>query len=71
MFDASWLTVRPFLCSIVAWIVRDGREAFPEGVREMEVVKKRIAIDMDEVVADTLGKLLECYNRDYADTVTV
>ncbi|MEF3306338.1 5' nucleotidase, NT5C type [Paenibacillus sp. GYB003] len=32
--------------------------------------KKRIAIDMDEVMADTLGKMIECYNRDYGDTIT-
>ncbi|PYI51547.1 5' nucleotidase, NT5C type [Paenibacillus flagellatus] len=37
----------------------------------METAKQRIAIDMDEVVADTLGKLLHCYNRDYEDTVTI
>lgn len=32
--------------------------------------KPRIAIDMDEVMGDTLGKMLACYNRDYADTIT-
>ncbi|MBD2864239.1 MULTISPECIES: 5' nucleotidase, NT5C type [Paenibacillus] len=37
----------------------------------MDAVKPRIAIDMDEVMGDTLGKMLECYNRDYADCLTV
>lgn len=37
----------------------------------MGTKKQRIAIDMDEVMADTLGKMIECYNRDYNDTVTV
>ena len=36
----------------------------------MENVRPRIAIDMDEVMADTLGKMIECYNRDYNDTIT-
>ncbi|WP_233531478.1 5' nucleotidase, NT5C type [Paenibacillus alkalitolerans] len=30
---------------------------------------KRIAIDMDEVIADTAGTHLEWYNRDYGDCV--
>lgn len=37
----------------------------------MDVQKKRIAIDMDEVMADTVGKLLRCYNRDYDDCITM
>jgi 5'(3')-deoxyribonucleotidase len=37
----------------------------------MGEARKRIAIDMDEVMADTLGKMLECYNRDYGDTLTI
>ncbi|MDF2722716.1 MAG: 5(3)-deoxyribonucleotidase [Paenibacillus sp.] len=36
----------------------------------MERSKQRIAIDMDEVMADTLGKMIHCYNRDYNDTIT-
>lgn len=37
----------------------------------MELGKQRIAIDMDEVMADTLGKMLQRYNRDYDDTITL
>lgn len=31
---------------------------------------KRIAIDMDGVIADHLTKLVDCYNRDYQDNLT-
>jgi len=31
---------------------------------------KRIAVDMDEVMADTLTRWLECYNRDFGTTIT-
>jgi 5'-nucleotidase len=31
---------------------------------------KRIAVDMDEVMADTLTRWLECYNRDFSTTIT-
>lgn len=34
-------------------------------------MKKRIAIDMDEVIADAATKHLDLYNRDYNDNVTV
>lgn len=37
----------------------------------MRDTRQRIAIDMDEVMADTLGKMLECYNRDYDDVITL
>lgn len=30
----------------------------------------RVAIDMDEVMADTLTRWLECYNRDFGTTIT-
>ena len=33
-------------------------------------MKKRIATDMDEVLADTLTKHLDSYNREHADTLT-
>ncbi|RKN77157.1 5' nucleotidase, NT5C type [Paenibacillus ginsengarvi] len=36
----------------------------------MGETKQRIAIDMDEVIADTLDKMLERYNREYEDTIT-
>jgi 5'-nucleotidase len=31
---------------------------------------KRIAVDMDEVMADTLTRWLECYNRDFGTTIS-
>jgi 5'-nucleotidase len=31
---------------------------------------KRVAVDMDEVMADTLSRWLECYNRDFGTTIT-
>lgn len=37
----------------------------------MGETKQRIAIDMDEVIADTLDKMLERYNREYEDTITL
>ena len=33
-------------------------------------MKERIAIDMDEVMADTLAKHLTCYKRDFGETLT-
>ena len=33
-------------------------------------MKERIAIDMDEVMADTLAKHLACYKRDFGETLT-
>lgn len=32
---------------------------------------KRIAVDMDEVLADALGKLIQLYNAEYAENLTV
>ncbi|GAA4708244.1 5' nucleotidase, NT5C type [Brevibacillus fulvus] len=34
-------------------------------------MKKRIAIDMDEVMADAVSKHLELFNRDYQENLTV
>jgi 5'(3')-deoxyribonucleotidase len=31
---------------------------------------QRVAVDMDEVMADTLTRWLECYNRDFGTTIT-
>lgn len=33
-------------------------------------MKPRIATDMDEVLADTLTKQLDCYNREHGDTLS-
>jgi 5'(3')-deoxyribonucleotidase len=33
-------------------------------------MKQRIATDMDEVLADTISRLLECYNRDHGTFLT-
>ena len=32
--------------------------------------KQRIAIDMDEVLADTLAQFLAAYNREFGDNLT-
>jgi len=43
---------------------REGTALPPRGPRP------RIAIDMDEVIADTLGHVLEAYNRAFGETLT-
>jgi 5'(3')-deoxyribonucleotidase len=35
-----------------------------------DTLTKRVAVDMDEVMADTLTRWLECYNRDFGTTIT-
>jgi 5'(3')-deoxyribonucleotidase/uncharacterized protein with PQ loop repeat len=40
------------------------------GPRNLEAPRLRIAVDMDEVIADSLGKQLSCYNRRTGEKLT-